>query len=608
MSKTLKVTKITSICRSSLRVNQRDHEEEGSSGPERAEEDVSRLCHAHLGPRSLCSSSDPKDSSQHESQTEQSKAHRAWDGALRHLLARAGTCPPCPSWATFAANAGSGNYIGCCRPVTITKTTKVRLTTTTIWKTSTKSKCPTPTKTRTSTRLKTPTKTATPTRRTTSTPVAVQPSPRTSTATATRTNTPVLKLLGASCSSPTECQTGYCVDSVCCNTACNSLCSGCSAAKKGSGISGTCGFVAAGTDPDNECADQGASSCGTNGFCSGNGTCALYPAGTPCWFSPICWDSTTLVKDFICNDRGVCWVSSFVSCLPYRCSANACSTTCSSDADCLVFVPNGGFPFYCSNNQCVPRPLPPGSRCSSGNQCMTGFCSSGVCCNTACNTGFLCTEYGVCYTSCSSDVQCAPGYFCNETTCSSLKATGASCGRDGQCSTGFCQDGVCCNSACNSTCNACSAAKKGAGVDGTCGFAAVGTTCSSASCESLGTLTKPSVCTAEGSCVAGGTQACSPYHCSSGACATNCTATSDCASGYYCSGANTCLAQQSTGTTCSSMSQCATGWCVEGFCCDSGCTSTCHSCSAATKGSGANGICGPVADLTDPWNECTGFK
>jgi hypothetical protein len=37
-----------------------------------------------------------------------------------------------------------------------------------------------------------------------------------------------------------------------------------------------------GTDPDNECPDQGAGSCGTNGTCNGAGACSLYPAGTMC--------------------------------------------------------------------------------------------------------------------------------------------------------------------------------------------------------------------------------------------------------------------------------------------------------------------------------------
>jgi hypothetical protein len=37
------------------------------------------------------------------------------------------------------------------------------------------------------------------------------------------------------------------------------------------------------------------------------------------------------------------------------------------------------------------------------------------------------------------------------------------------------------------------------------------------------------------------------------------------------------------------------GHCVDGFCCDSACKGPCESCSAAEKGSGTNGTCGPLA-------------
>ncbi len=59
-----------------------------------------------------------------------------------------------------------------------------------------------------------------------------------------------------------------------------------------------------------------------------------------------------------------------------------------------------------------------------------------------------------------------------------------------------------------------------------------------------------------------------------------------------------------TGTACSAVGECATGFCVDGFCCDTACTGSCTACSAAKKGSGANGTCGSIgAGTADP--RCT---
>lgn len=86
---------------------------------------------------------------------------------------------------------------------------------------------------------------------------------------------------GLACTLGCECSSGYCVDGVCCKSACDGPCQACSAAIHG-GVNGICTNFAANTDPFNECADQGASSCGTTGLCNGSGACGKYPAGTVC--------------------------------------------------------------------------------------------------------------------------------------------------------------------------------------------------------------------------------------------------------------------------------------------------------------------------------------
>lgn len=67
------------------------------------------------------------------------------------------------------------------------------------------------------------------------------------------------------CALNADCLSGFCVDGVCCNIACAGTCQACTSAIAGQGINGTCGFILAGTDPENECA--GASSCDGAGMC-----------------------------------------------------------------------------------------------------------------------------------------------------------------------------------------------------------------------------------------------------------------------------------------------------------------------------------------------------
>lgn len=63
-------------------------------------------------------------------------------------------------------------------------------------------------------------------------------------------------------------------------------------------------------------------------------------------------------------------------------------------------------------------------------------------------------------------------------------------------------DGFCCNTACNGACDACSAAKKGNGIDGECGLAAPETTCKASYCNGdLFAYVGPSKCNAGGTCI-----------------------------------------------------------------------------------------------------------
>src|SRR5688500_5072252 len=48
------------------------------------------------------------------------------------------------------------------------------------------------------------------------------------------------------------------------------------------------------------------------------------------------------------------------------------------------------------------------------------------------------------------------------------------------------------------------------------------------------------------------------------------------------------------GAPCTAADGCASGFCIDGVCCDADCPQACGACSAAKKGSGDDGVCGPI--------------
>jgi type VI secretion system secreted protein VgrG len=123
------------------------------------------------------------------------------------------------------------------------------------------------------------------------------------------------------------------------------------------------------------------------------------------------------------------------------------------------------------------------------------------------------------------------------------------------------------------------------------------------------TCTKNDQC-ASGFCVDGqGSAICCKTACSgnfacasTGTCNATCTSDGDCALDYACSSAGACLL--TNGQTCATASQCASGLCVDGVCCNSPCTDSCHACSAALRG-GTDGVCANATDHSiDPRGIC----
>jgi hypothetical protein len=147
---------------------------------------------------------------------------------------------------------------------------------------------------------------------------------------------------GALCSAGGECASTVCAQGVCCKTACAGTCKSCAIA----GSEGECINAPSGADPLSQCADQGATTCGTDGTCDGAGACRQYSGATTC-ADATCTGSTA-TPSRTCNGAGVCLMALPVSCAPYLCGGGgACRTSCASDADCLA-------PNVCTGTTCGP--------------------------------------------------------------------------------------------------------------------------------------------------------------------------------------------------------------------------------------------------------------
>lgn len=136
--------------------------------------------------------------------------------------------------------------------------------------------------------------------------------------------------------------------------------------------------------------------------------------------------------------------------------------------------------------------------------------------------------------------------------CVTSIAIGVQCTKNEECVSGFCVEGICCDTACDSACRSCKASEKIDEVDGRCGPAKVGLNprnlCQSgAFCNATGScetsVTKGAACrdsrTLEN--VDGTTTDCQPYACEGSACKVGCNSYKDCVFPATCSTGGVCL-------------------------------------------------------------------
>jgi hypothetical protein len=362
---------------------------------------------------------------------------------------------------------------------------------------------------------------------------------------------------GASCIMASQCNSGFCEQGVCCNTACQGTCKSCAAY----GSAGTCANVPSGQlpTPASQCVDGGASTCGSDGTCDGNGACRKYVSGTVC--AGASCSGTTYSAPRTCTGTGTCSAATTSSCNEYQCDTTnkVCKTTCTADADCATS-------YFCINNLCTKKPL--GNTCAAAGECNSGFCQQGVCCASACTgTCMSCSLTGSLGTCSQIPAGVAP------TVAAQCATTNPStCGTNGLC------DGK-----------------------GACQLFASGTVCSAETCSGS-THTPARTCDGAGVCKTVTSNPCDPYLCdtTNKICKTTCTTTAtDCLAPNQC--VNNACGSKPDGSTCAAASECQHGFCQQGVCCGTACTGTCNSCAVTGK----LGTCSAVpAGGADPTTTC----
>jgi hypothetical protein len=242
---------------------------------------------------------------------------------------------------------------------------------------------------------------------------------------------------GEGCATGADCLSGNCVDDVCCDQPCAGPCEAC----RGQGNDGFCAPVLAGLDPDNECANEGAASCGQNGACDGGGACELFASGTEC--TPVGCQGHDLLNPDTCNGGGTCVDAGVTDCDLYSCAGGACLTSCAGHPDCDNAVA------YCdTGGQCVPKKNL-GEPATSPEECISGFVADGVCCDTACDGmgGVVCDACTVANGGqtdgvCAVLMDCDDGEECTADACDSAGPMPV-CGYVSKLDGSSCTDGIC---------------------------------------------------------------------------------------------------------------------------------------------------------------------
>jgi len=325
--------------------------------------------------------------------------------------------------------------------------------------------------------------------------------------------------------------------------------------------------------------------CGTNGTCRAScsadgdcvapnvcimGQCAKKTPGTACTTGVEC-ASGQCQQGVCCSSsctgtcRSCALAGSLGTCTPAlagtdplnQCTdsgAPSCGTdgTCDGAGTCRLYAAGT----MCATETCTGVTHTPARSCNGTGSCLAA--TPNTCDPYVCGTG------GTCRMTCGGDGDCNAPNTCLTGSCGK-KPIGATCGAAGECNSGFCEQGVCCGTACTGTCRSCALAATpgtcsavpagqdplnqctdngaaGCGQDGTCNGSgacrlyATGTTCVASSCTGS-TLTPARTCNGAGTCQTVTNTSCGAYTCGTGGtCRTTCATNADCVSPNVCLG------------------------------------------------------------------------
>lgn len=212
------------------------------------------------------------------------------------------------------------------------------------------------------------------------------------------------KIFGIPCGAATECISGFCVDGVCCDSQCGGQCEACAE----TGNLGKCVTVSGAPRP-------GRTPCNGSGACQGkcDGTdkdvCTYPGTATACGAPASCTGDVSTAQG-ACDGTGACTAAATKNCLPYGCDASngSCRSACGSSADCsqgakcdtttgkcaitsatckdsfTLQMPNGQTsdctPYKCSADACA-------TQCTTAGDCAEGYTCEASSCVKATGTG-----------------------------------------------------------------------------------------------------------------------------------------------------------------------------------------------------------------------------
>jgi hypothetical protein len=379
---------------------------------------------------------------------------------------------------------------------------------------------------------------------------------------------------GAVCTANKQCQSGFCVDGLCCDKACDGQCETCKKAE-GADDDGSCG----GLLEEKTCDDE--SECTTDdvcklGKCEGetkdeasvcaNGACfegvcePLLASGETCSLNGFC--GTGFCVDETCCEKAAC--DPCQTCGGGTCEADSYQEgdSCNSDSG------------TCQEGICVDNPSPdatvdtmPNPTVDSG---VDGSFDTVPPSDASVDTVPPVDSSFDAGLPPDSSVDTMPNPDTSVDT-TALKANGESCVAAGECEGSLCSDdGYCCSSACLGECSTC--------ATGVCATRPQGSLCNGGqgACDPFGTCLSPDAGTPAADATV--------------------DSTVDMGVPSADSTVDTVVQPKANGQSCGSGGECNSGNCFDGVCCNTACgvsfdSNDCQACSVAA-GAAQDGVCG----------------